>query len=108
MSSPLADNTTVRVRFNFSAVRDYYNIIEPAKFIDCTIDIPLYKELIDLKAWLSKYLNLIHNNTTLKFCIFRIYSPSRMGAIIKDEETLANIYSLASRLPFLMLTFFLV
>jgi hypothetical protein len=91
--------------FNFSAIRDYSDTIKPAKFIDYTIDIPLHKELIGLKAWLCRYLNLMHNNTTLKFCIFQIYSPYRIGAVIKDKETLVNIRFLASRLPFLILTF---
>jgi hypothetical protein len=91
MSSPLPDNTTVRVRFDFSDVRDYYTAIEPAKFIDGAMDVPLYKQLNDLKDFLARHLDLGLDNTTLEFCTFRVHGPSQLGAIMKDEQTLADV-----------------
>jgi hypothetical protein len=106
MSAPLADDMTVRIRFNFSNVRDYHATIEPAKFVDDTMDVPRLKDLVHLKAFLAKSLDLGLGNTTLEFCTFTVYCPPQFGVNMKDKQTFADVYLTSSHCSIFMLTYF--
>ena len=87
----------LRIRFDFSNVRDYHATIEPAKFVDDTMDVPRFKDLVHLKAFLAKGLDLGLGNTTLEFCTLSLLS-STVWVNMKDKQTFADVYPTVSSL----------
>jgi hypothetical protein len=106
ISAPLADNAIIRIRFNFLNVRDYYTTIEPAKFVDDIIDVPRLKDLVHLKVFLTKSLDLGLRNITLEFCTFIVYYPPQFRVNIKDKQIFADIYLTSSHCFIFILTYF--